>query len=335
MKKMKKVWALLLALVMVLALAGCGGSAGGSSHSMAATAPAARVESAPMETEDYYDAGWVEKATSLTGDAMEDGTARELAAGRKIIYTAYLELESTDYEETCAQLLSAVKRAGGYVEQSSQSGSAEYGSRRSEYVFRIPSEKYGEFLTSAENAGNAVYKSEDAQDVTSTYVDLEARVLSLETQRDRLLELQAKAETLEDLLTIEDHLTQVQYELESYTGQKKVLEDQIEASTVTVSVREVRILTPTETGFGARLSAAFLSGWRDFGDETQDFVIDLTENLPWIILWGLVIAAVVVWRRKHKGSRPPRPKKEKDPWRKVLKKVSVDENTTQGGGEQG
>ena len=86
--------------------------------------------------------------------------------------------------------------------------------------------------------------SESTEDVTADYVDVEARLNSLEAQRQRLEELRAQAGNLEDLLAIENQLTQVQYQIESYTGQKRVLDDQITYSTVNVYLDEVKVLLP-------------------------------------------------------------------------------------------
>ena len=280
----KRMTALLAALALALGLAGCGGSSNmASGGSTAAAAP---------------ETGWAQDAVSA--EAGDQFLATE---GRKIIYTASLELESTAFSDTCAALEEAAARAGGYLQSSSQSGSAEDADRRASYVFRIPSDRYESFLADAENAGNALYKSESTQDVTAEYVDVGARLSSLESQRDRLEELRQQAATLEDLLAIEEQLTQVQYQIESYTGQKKVLDDQIDLATVDVTLWEVAVLTPTQNGFVARLGAAFTGGWRDFGFWFQDLIIGLAGFLPWLILLALVLTAVILLARRH-GGRP-------------------------------
>ena len=282
----KRMTALLAALALTLGLAGCGGSSNmASGGSTAAAAP---------------ETGWAEDAVSAEAGENSQILATE---GRKIIYTASLELESTAFSDTCAALEEAAARAGGYLQSSSQSGSEEDADRRASYVFRIPSDRYESFLADAENAGNALYKSESTQDVTAEYVDVEARLSSLESQRDRLEELRQQAATLEDLLAIEEQLTQVQYQIESYTGQKKVLDDQIDLATVDVTLWEVAVLTPTQNGFLARLGAAFTGGWRDFGFWFQDLIIGLAGSLPWLILLALVLTAVILLARRH-GGRP-------------------------------
>ena len=131
-----------------------------------------------------------------------------------------------------------------------------------------------------------------------------ARLNSLEAQRQRLEELRAQAGNLEDLLAIENQLTQVQYQIESYTGQKRVLDDQITYSTVNVYLDEVKVLSPTSTSFGSRIARAFTEGWRGFGHGLQDMAVALVGGLPWLLVLGLAIAGGTALYRR----RPRRPK---------------------------
>ena len=62
---------------------------------------------------------------------------------------------------------------------------------------------------------NFVSRQESIDDVTLQYVDLESHKKMLEEEQKRLLELMEKAETMEDIITIESRLTEVRYQLES------------------------------------------------------------------------------------------------------------------------
>ena len=92
--------------------------------------------------------------------------------------------------------------AGGYLESSSES-SYTGSSRTLSLTIRVPQDNYASFLEAAAQAGNLVDKSEQVQDVTTQYMDIEARLSNLTAQRTRLQELQASAENLADLLEIE------------------------------------------------------------------------------------------------------------------------------------
>ena len=247
---------LLAALTACALLAGCGAS----SASSTAIAEIDRGAAA-----DYESAAG---ASSWGGDTTEgmtdEGTLLAPDPARKIIYTADLNLESTEFDSASSALLDALAQAGGYVQCSESGGSTEYG-RWVRWSLRVPADQYRSFLTAAENSASRTSLSESTEDVTADYVDVEARLNSLEAQRQRLEELRAQAGNLEDLLAIENQLTQVQYQIESYTGQKRVLDDQITYSTVNVYLDEVKVLSPTSTSFGSRIARAFTEGWRGFG----------------------------------------------------------------------
>ena len=70
-------------------------------------------------------------------------------------------------------------------------------------------------------------KQESTQDVTSAYVDVEARLKSLKLQEERLYAMMEQAGDLETLLAIQNQLTEVQYQIESYTAQQRTYDDLI------------------------------------------------------------------------------------------------------------
>lgn len=124
-------------------------------------------------------------------------------------------------------------------------------------TLRVPQENYESFLQAAAQTGNLVNQSQQAEDITTQYMDLEARLANLQAQRERLLQLQAQADTLADLLEIESSLNEVQYQLESWQSQMNWYEDQIQCCTVYLSLNEVQTYSPRlktlSSGLGARL----------------------------------------------------------------------------------
>ncbi len=231
---------------------------------------------------------------------QKEATTRTQTTARKIIYTANLTLESTEYDNTLAALQQALAEAGGYVESSEN---LNYGTdrRRVYYTLRVPAANYQSFLTAAGGAGSLTEKSEDSQDITAEYVDVAARIDTLEQQRDRLLQLSAQAESLTDLLEIEEKLTSVQYQLESYQRQMAAYDDRVNYCTVNVSVYEVTVYTPVQPTLGEQLSNAVTGGFADFADFMFELTLWALNRLPWLIV--LAAAALVgrmVWRRQRR-----------------------------------
>lgn len=273
---------------------GCGASSGATATSSAAIQ---EVAGAAME----------DAANGTDGGAGVtdlDSGALTPQDSRKIIYNATLWLETKQFDQASADLLEAASQAGAYVQSSESSGSAEQGNRSVYYTLRVPAENYSEFLNAAAQAANLIRRSESSQDVTAEYVDLEARLASLEQQRQRLDELAAQAESLEDLLAIESQRSEVQYQIESYTGQMNVLQDQISYSTVDVYLDEVTELTPQSPSFVSRVGSAFRGSWNGFVSVVQELVIGLIYLLPFLVVAAVVIALVVLLARRAAQKRP-------------------------------
>ncbi|MFQ8831869.1 MAG: DUF4349 domain-containing protein [Ruthenibacterium lactatiformans] len=117
---------------------------------------------------------------------------------RKIILNATLSIEALDFNATCTALERAAQSCGGYVSSTSIDTPAYEGAYRTAYYeFRIPAEQYSVFLEGAGSAGNLVSKQESTQDVSSAYVDVEARLKSLKLQEERLYAMMEQAGDLE------------------------------------------------------------------------------------------------------------------------------------------
>lgn len=237
----------------------------------------------------------LETEYSGTGSAEAAAPAVDSA---KIIYTANLTLESKDYETARSALDSALAEAGGYLESSSEYSSS--GSSRSvSLTYRVPQANYQSFLDAVAAAGNVTYRSQQADDVTTQYMDVSARLSNLQAQRTRLQQLQEQAETLSDLLQIEDSLTEVQSQIESWQSQLDWYSDQVQQCTVYIDLNEVQTYTPADEGFFSRIGTALVSGWGNFVNGLQQFVVALASVWPLAVLACAAVAVALAWRKKH------------------------------------
>ena len=243
----------------------------------------------------------LDQAAVLSENDAAAAEDRQASTSPKIIYTANLTLESKDYDTARAALDAALNDAGGYLESSSEY--SDVGSSRSvNLTFRVPEENYQSFLDAVAQAGNVTYKSQQADDVTTQYMDVETRLANLEAQRTRLQELQAQADTLADLLEIESSLSDVQYQIESWQSQLDWYNNQVSCCTVYITLNEVETLTPTSTSFGAKLLAALRNGWTGFVSGAQAVAVFLVGAWPAILIGA--VCGVIYYRVRH-----PRKKK--------------------------
>lgn len=297
---MKKYYAAILGLtgLLLVSATGCGGKnmAGGYAADCAEEEAAMDTAASVQESEEYA-AGEMDDGAILS----ENGIEPVAETGRKLIRTIRLEMQTKEFDAVIEGLTKKVQEMDGYIENSSMWGNSYYNTstRSSEYTVRIPADRLNEFVEVVSGLGNVTYKSESVEDVTLQYVDVESRKKALETEQDRLLELLEKAETLEDLLAIESRLSEVRYELENYGSQKRLLDNQIDYSTVYVSVSEVERITEVgEKTFFQEIADRFGDSLYMVGRGIRGFVIGFVGSLPVLVVWIAVIALVVLILKK-------------------------------------
>ena len=284
-----------------------------------ASSTAAAYEAAPeLATYSMADAGGsadradravnTSGSTLLTSGNVENDTAARTADNAKIIYTTYLSIETKDYDWAYQQLNDTLSSVDGYLESSSEYTDSTDSTRTLSLTLRVPESSYDAFVDAAEQAGSVTSKSKSADDVTTQYMDIEARLDNLTAQRTRLQELQASADNLTDLLQIESSLSDVQYQIESYQSQLNWYSQQVSYCTVNITLDEVETLT-TGTSFAARLADAAKNGWSNFTAGAQAIVVFLMGAWPAIVIGA--VCGVVFYQVRHPRKKRPNPKDAK------------------------
>ena len=284
---MKKCLSVLLVLLLILGmLTGCGASS--KDAMMEAAAPAAPAATEVVMEEALYDEA---------GSGISSPTA--MPENQKLIRTAYMDAQTTSMDGVMTWLEGRVAELGGYFEQKSirRSGSRDDGSyyRYADMMIRIPAQHLDTFL--AQVGENAVVTSarEETENVTLTYVSTKSRVEALETEQKRLLELLENAETMEDLLTIEARLTDVRWELENYASQLRVLDNQVDYSTVYLNINEVdKPKVVTERTVWQKIGDGFTENTADMWKGLVNFFIWLITVIPYLIPLALIAGVIVL-----------------------------------------
>lgn len=249
------------------------------------------------------DAGSADLLTS--GNVEGENAASGTVDSAKLIYTADLSIETQDFDWSQQQLNETLSDVDGYMESSNEYTDSTDNTRTLSLTLRVPKGYYSAFLGVAENVlGNVTSKSESADDVTTQYLDIEARLDNLTAQRARLQELQASADALSDLLQIESSLSDVQYQIESYQSQLNWYANQVQYCTVNITLNEVETLTSTGSSFGARLADAFRNGWSNFTAGVQTVLVFLIGAWPAIGIG--IVCGVVFYKIRHPRKKQPR-----------------------------
>ena len=231
MKKDRQLVILLAALLVLIFLSSCAAGKNASmtpaatdfayaeDYSYTRDAPAEEPQAeAPMANEDKAEIGGAmgemsfddtaEAEEAPAGSPESQGGAADIT--EKIIYSAYVSIETTDFDASVFGLEQKIRSLGGFVENSNVSGDTRWNNdgttsvvnRWAYYTFRIPAEKFEYFLQLTHTYGNVLSTSRSAQNVTSSYTDFEARLSSLNTQEERLLDMLSKSTDVETVVLL-------------------------------------------------------------------------------------------------------------------------------------
>jgi len=303
--KAKALFCGVIALLMVV-LTGC--------SSMKADALTNDMGYAPSEKDYAYDYDYMLEAEKsvmedntagmgTTADSMEapdtSSTAENDLANRKLIRNMRLTVETREYDKFLSSLQQEIGFHGGYIQSGETNGSSHqssYATRWASYTIRVPVDRYDAFVSTVSALGNVTYKNESVQDVTMAYTDVESHIRALETEYETLLTILAKCTELKDVLTVQNRITEVNYQLDSYKSQLRRYDDLIAYCTVYLSVEEVeKITVPVEEKtVGERIVGELSENCEDIVEDAEDFAVWFVSSLPYIGIWILVIALILL-----------------------------------------
>lgn len=220
------------------------------------------------------------------------------ASERKIIKNRTISVETLEYDSFIKELELKVSAYGGYIENSTQNGNSYYGKamRSANYTIRIPAERFDEFTSLIGDMGTVTYSYEYIDDITAKYVDTEARIASLRAEQESFLKLMERAETVEDILKIQSYLTDVNYQIESYTTQLNSYKSLVSYSTLRLDITEVERLTPpaAKPGVFDRISQNISDNLYNIGEGFKDMFVGVVSSAPYLGILAVVIIVMVI-----------------------------------------
>ena len=309
--------------------AGSAGSAGSGSSS-GSGASSDSVAPAPQAPDGSTGAN----GSKAAGSPVTSGAMAALDATAKIARTAWLGLEVTDLAGAAGRARIIASGAGGTVltEEvvtavdpvgdpasgtapngipSTEGGIARsvpdgtwppVGLHQARLTLSVPAEKLDGVLTQLSALGTVSYRSAQAQDVTATYIDTQARIAPARDSITRVRALMAKATDLQQLLVLESELTRRQADLDALTQQLADLEKRTSTSEVTVAMWTPAAAAVEQDG---DVTGGLRSAWQGLLTSLTVILTGLAVLLPWLLLLGLIAyVAVRIMRRRRLTGGP-------------------------------
>lgn len=298
---MKRGFAWLLTLLALLGLlSGCGG--GGDTAAADTATSADTADNGTAASGGSYGA-WAETEVAEDSGQAEDGASDRLE-NAKMIYTARMEVETTAFDTAAADLRTLVEILGGYFEQAAVHN---YGSgyRSGDYTVRVPADQFQPFLDRVGTLCHVTYQEQTSENISEAYYDAESRLATQRTKLERLQNLLAQAENMEDIITIESAISDTELEIERLTGTLRQYDALVDYATVHLSLQEVYQLSNVEepaTSFASRMGAAFASGWRGFVGALESLAVALAYGWVWLLLLAAAGTAAgrILWKRRRR-----------------------------------
>lgn len=298
---------LLLPLALLLLLT-CACSGGNSSSASSAWEEAAPEAMAPME------ATVADQRLNFSESESAAGESRVYSdENAKLIRRASARLQTDDFSAAEAALNALVVEQGGYYESAAVEGGGYYdrnAARYGSYVIRVPRQAYDTFLSGVDGVGYVVSLNQSSEEIGEVYFDTEARLRTQQTKQTRLLALLEQAATMEDIIDLENALSEVEYQIEQYSTELRRYDSLVDYATIGVELYEVRRLSDgagTADRLGTRISTALSEGAQGAGEALGNVIVWCAYHL--IALLVLAAAAAVVLavclRRRKKRAAPP------------------------------
>jgi hypothetical protein len=233
--------------------------------------------------------------TSTTGS----GTVESSAVDRKIIFTASLTIDVLDAEKSFKDAETLATKYGGFVAQSSLQRTDTQVTATA--VLRVPATKVTELMDELVALGMVTGRSSGSEDVTSTYIDIQARLKVLRAEEEQLVTFLKKATTIKDMLAVQEQLRTVRTEIEQYEGQQRYMDSATSLATVNVQLVQTTAAFVAPRGFGS----AFAQSLARFGQGLAAFWTWLGGSLVFLVFYGLLAWGLcwLVLRRVRRRSR--------------------------------
>ena len=262
--------------------------------------------------------GYVENEVPNNPVEATEANVNPAEISEKKIRTVNMSLECKSMESAAKELKDKVKAQGGYIESEDYSAISQWNdTKRMNFTIRLPKGNVDSFLDFLNGEGRILSKSENLQDVRLQYRDAKNHIKALETEQERILALMEKAETVDQLIALENRLTEIRYQLDSYNSEILDYDNKVDFSTIYLELQESidgKINQSGNYGFFDRVRDGFFRNLFEIRLFFSDLALFVLVFIPQILLVLLAIIAIV-FANKKLLNRKKKEKQEKQPER--------------------
>jgi len=284
---MRRLRVMYLALGCLMAFTGaCGGSSGHRAGNSDAKSKSGAAAGGSTRT-----AGAVASPAAVPKGQPADGAP-------SIVYRGRLDVRVKDRRGASAQAVKVAEQAGGRL--SDQTADLE-GDGDATLTFKVPPARFRPVLERLSELGRPLSRKVSSQDVTDQVVDLRGRLATARASAARLRGLLERAPDVPGIVAVETELAKREAEVESLSGQARVLANRVDLATIelTLTVRGDPTVDKDIPGFlrGIR------TGWVAFVNFLALIVTAVGLVAPFLLIAAPALLLLRWWRRNHPRRR--------------------------------
>jgi hypothetical protein len=240
-------------------------------------------------------------ATPAFGQAQSGGNPTPAPAGTginaagpdsQIVKTGTISIQVAAVDTSIAHATDLMHGFGGWLAGSDRTTGAAQ--EVASVTYRIPVARFEDALAAMRTLGSKVLSEHtDSTAVGGQIVDLQARIANLRASEKAIQAIMAKANTIGDVLTVQQRLADVQGQIQELSGQLSGLTDQAALSTLTVVfvVPVVPTPTPSPTPTPTPSATATPTPWSagDQAGQAAGALGEVGKAAETLIIWAAIL----------------------------------------------
>lgn len=223
-------------------------------------------------------------ARDSTGSSGSDGP------DRKVITTVRTTLKVSKVDSAMQVIRSDVQSYNGFVESSSITrDSGNTGSM----TVAVPADDLSEFESSLNDKWEVRSRNVDREDVTDSYNELETEIESLKTEHDRLQDLINQTDDVENLIRLQERMSQVRSQINYKQQRIDRMDENIEYSKVHITLEG-----PQSFKSRFELRETLSNAYSALFESVKILIIGTAYMIPIAFLYGVYRISMRVKRRR-------------------------------------
>lgn len=221
---------------------------------------------------------------------------------RLVIESSNISLVVDDVEDISSKVIAKTKELGGFMVGTSLTKPQE--SPFGTVIVRVPEDKTDEALNYFRSLAVKVISEQVlGQDVTDRYEDIDAKLATLTKTKAKFEEILEKATSVNDILSVQKQLVNLQSQIDNLKGRQKYLEKSAALTKITVFLSSDELALPYQPEGVFRPKVIFKQAVRSLIKTLRSFASLIIWVVVYAPLWGGILIIILLAKRYGKRKR--------------------------------